>query len=391
MALKANKTAVAIMKQPLADTFVANVAADRYPVANCKLNIQGVTTDNPEYTGTIHKNGAEVVGKTVELSFDVMLRPPVGGVIPAADAYVPGRILQASKFTENRFATGIATEALGGAGSTTTAVLGAGAAATADLYKGLLVSVGAGTYGQRLSAIRSYSAAKVATLCETFASAPTGNYEIRPQLAYQRAVDQVDPTKLSVSIWLDGLRFDLVNMAVSSLKISVPTAERSNASNAVINVTLQGEISATADEATPAIAALGAIPKFRDGDFWVAQKAVGGASLDVDLGLQLAFAPNPNKPNGSDAGDLVQSTTTVSLNLQKYLKAAFDTLALADSFAQYAVWARWGNAIGTTVSVIIPDARLNYRSPEIGNDFVMESGDMFVDAFDRNCSIVFPF
>ena len=396
MGLKANKTALALAQQPIIDTFVQpSASTEVMPVSNVNLNIQGVTVQNEEYTGSIHRNGNEVIGKNVTLSFNVYLRPPAGGAVPGANAFLPGRILQAAKFTENRVSTAIpaAPEAIGANPTTSAVTLGATAAATANLYKGLLVSLASigATYAQRLTAIRSYTAGKLATLMETLSAAPTGNYQIVPQLAYQRSISETDPDPLSQSIWLDGLRFDLVNMRVSGLRINLPVSTRQQGALPMLEVTMTGTIQATADEATPAIPALGAVPKFRDGDLWIAGKAVGGSSLIIDLGLRTAAPPNPNKPDGSDAEELVESRTTITADLQKYRKAQFDTMALADAQAQHAVWAQYGYGPGAVVSVNVPDARFNYRSPNIGQDHVTEAGDLFVDAFDRNVSIVFPF
>jgi hypothetical protein len=396
MGLKSNKTAVGVALQPIIDTFVApNGATELQPVSNLNLNSQGVPAANEESTGTIHKNGDEVIGKNVTLTFNIYLRPPGGTTVPLANAYLPGRFLQAAKFTENRVATAIpaAPEALAAA-TTGQVTLGAGAAATAGLYKGLLLSITAlgATYRERLTPIRSYSAGKVATLIETLGAAPTGSqYQIAPQLAYQRSVDDAEPTALSLAVWLDGLRFDLVNMRVSGLRLNLPVSTRQQGSIPMYELTLIGQIQATADEATPTIPALGAVPKFRDGNFWVAGKAVGGSSMTVDLGLRTAAPPNPNKADGSDAEELVESKPTLSLDLQKYRKADFDTLALADGQAQHGVWAGYGYTAGNIVNVIIPDARFNYRSPTLGADHITETGDMMIDLFDRNCVISFPY
>ncbi|WP_232037402.1 hypothetical protein [Sphingobium amiense] len=394
--MKANKTALAVAQQPLVDTFVQpSPTSDVMTVSNVNFNIQGVTVQNEEYTGTIHKNGDEVIGKNCTLTFNIYLRPPAGGAVPAANAYIPGRVLQAAKFTENRVSTAIpaAPEAIGAGPTTTSVTLGASAAATAGLYKGLLVSLNSigASYPKRLTPIRSYSAGKVATLMETLGAAPSGNYQIPPQLAYQRSISETDPDPLSQSLWLDGLRFDLVNMRVSGLRINLPVSTRQQGAIPMLEVTMTGTIENSVDEATPAIPALGAVPKFRDGDLWIANKAVGGASLVFDFGLRTAAPPNPNKSDGSDAEELVESRTTITADLQKYRKAQFDTLALADAQAQHAVWAQYGMGPGTVVSVNAPDARLNYRSPNIGQDHVTETGDLFVDVFDRNVSIVFPF
>lgn len=396
MGLKANKTALAIAQQPIVDTFVQpSATTEVMPISNINLNIQGVTVANEEYTGSVHKNGDEVIGKNVTLSFNVYIRPPAGGAVPAANAYLPGRLLQAVKFTENRVSTAIpaAPEAIGAGPTTTSVTLGASAAATAGLYKGLLVSLASigATYAQRLTAIRAYTSGKVATLIETLTGAPSGNYQIVPQLAYQRSLTENEPDPLSLSVWLDGLRFDLINMKISGFRINLPVSQRSQGSNPMYEVTATGTIYATADESTPVVPALGAVPKFRDGDLWIAGKAVGGSSIIIDLGLRTAAPPNPNKPDGSDAEELVETKTTVTADLQKYRKAQFDTMALADGQAQHGIFAQYGYGPGTTVSVNVPDARFNYRSPNVGQDHVTEAGDLMVDAFDRNLTITFPF
>ena len=125
MGLKANKTALALAQQPIIDTFVQpSASTEVMPVSNVNLNIQGVTVQNEEYTGSIHRNGNEVIGKNVTLSFNVYLRPPAGGAVPGANAFLPGRILQAAKFTENRVSTAIpaAPEAIGANPTTSSAV-----------------------------------------------------------------------------------------------------------------------------------------------------------------------------------------------------------------------------------------------------------------------------
>lgn len=395
-ALKANKTAFAILVQGAEGTFDApNSTTDLYPCSNLNLNIQGVTVQNPEYTGSINLNGDEVAGKTVTLSFNINMRPPGGSDVPTANTYVPGRLLRGGKFTELRTTTAIpaAPESVAGVPTTNSLTLGAGATGTAGLYKGmaLLLSDNGATLQKQLSAIRSYTAGKLATLVETLGAAPAANYQIPKQLGYMRSVDESDAPFLSLKVWISGKRFDLVDCTVSGLRMVIPVSTRDQAAIPQWEFTMTATIEATADETTPSIPSLGPTPKWKDGDFSVANTYVGGSNLTVDLGLRVAFPPNPNKVDGSDGGQLVESKASMTMDRLAYLKADFDTLALADAQAQHPVFAQWGYTSGNIVQIVIPDARFNYQNLGLGSEFVTENGDMYVDVFDRNVCINFPY
>ena len=107
--------------------------------------------------------------------------------------------------------------------------------------------------------------------------------------------------------------------------------------------------------------------------------------------MQGAFPPNPSKVDGSDAGQLVESRASLNMDRQAYLKADFDTLALADAQAQHPVFAQWGYTAGNIIQVVIPDARFNYQNIDNSGEFVTESGDMFIDVFARNICVNFPY
>lgn len=396
MALKANQTAIAILEQSTEGTFDApNTTDDLQPCSNLSLNIQGVTIQNDEYTGSVHLNGDEVAGKNVTLSFSINMRPPGGSDVPAAGAYIPGRLMVASKFTELRTTTAIpsSAEAVGGTPTTNSFTMGAGAAATADLYKSMAVhlSDNGASLPKQLSAIRSYTAGKVATLVETLGSAPAANYQIPKQLSYMRSIDESDAPFLSLYVWIGGKRFSLKDCSVSGLRLALPVSTREQAAIPKWEYTLSATIDATADQATPAIPSLGPTPKWKDGDFSVANKYVGGSNLTVDLGMRVAFPPNPNKENGSDAGQLVESKASLTMDRHAYLKADFDTLALADAQAQHPVFAQWGYTSGNIVQVVIPDARFNYQNIDNSGEFVTENGDMFIDVFKSNIAVNFPY
>lgn len=394
MALKTNNTAIAIVKQPTADTFV-DPTTNYMPVSQCRFAIEGITIDNDEYTGTPWKNGASVAGKRATLSFNVKLRPPGGGASPpAADAFLPGLLLQAAKFTENRITTAVpAAPEVGSAGTTTGYTLGAGATGTLDLYKGLAISVtDQGTdYKTRMTAITAYTAAKAATFPETYAAAPTGTYQIPKQLSYQLDYTVTDPTLLSLKLWLDGHRFDLMNVRIASLQIVLPTSTKQNAAFPEMQVSLTCDISANSAQATPAVTSLGAVPLIKDGDAWLNRVKVGVATATIDLSVQTEFPPNPNKVDGSDAAEIVSLAPSVSMTRQRYLPSFFDALALADAQTVIPFWLQWGSAVGAMVQVLVTAGRLNYQSPDTGGALINETGDLLIDPSNKGINITFPY
>ncbi|QZP06797.1 hypothetical protein [Caenibius sp. WL] len=395
MALKTAKTALAIALQVGgAGVFANPTSADIYPISQARLDIQGQTLDNDEYLGQIFRNAPDIAGKRVTLGFNVKLRPP-GGTIPTANAFIPGRLLQAAKYTEivNTTAIPAAPEAVG-AGSTTTAVtLGATAAATANLYKAfpLLITDNGATYKERLTAIRSYSAAKVAVLMEELGAIPAANYQIPSFLGYARSIDETDPPLLSAKIWIDGHRFDLIDLRCTGAQFVVPTTTRDQAAYPEMQFTFDCRIHANSAEATPAITPLGAVPLFRNGDLMLNRVRIGASTFTIDNGVQTEDPPNPNQPEGVDAAEMVGGTATVSLTWQKYLPSVIDPLALADAQAQHPFFAQWGNGPGSIVQINVPDARLNYSNPDLGGQLVMQSTDLMIDAFDRAIMIAFPY
>ena len=396
MAESSNNIALAVAIQSAAGTFTTpSQPADLMPISNCRLQIDGITITNDEYTGSPVKNGDDIIGKRASISYNVKLRAPGGSTPPAANAFLLGRILQSCKMTEIRSATAIpvAAEALGSGSTTTMAKLGAGAAATADLYKTLplILSDNGSGYKRQITAIRSYSASKEATLVEQLSAPPAANYQIPKYLGYVRSITAADPVMLSKQLWMGGNRYDLMDANVTSAQIVVPTSTKQQGAYPELQVTYDVTINATAAENSPAVTPLGAVPFFKDGDGILANKAIGLQTFTIDLGIQSDNPPNPNQPDGSDPAQIVSSTAKLSMTKQMYRKNVFDGIALADAQAQHAFYAAWGSAAGNFIQIVVPDARFNYPNPDVGGPFVMETQDMMIDAFDRGVAILFPY
>lgn len=394
MALSSTAVAVSVVKQPTADTFVDPGTGGLVPVSALNFAIEGITIANDEYTGSVFRNADAISGKRVTGSFNIKLRPPGGSTPPSADTYLPGLFLQAAKFSEVITSTAIPASAEAGSSGTTSGLtLGAGATGTANLYQSMAISLASmgSNYKTRMTAIVAYTAGKVATFPETFGSSVTGNYQIPKQLQYIWDVTSSDPTLLSLKIWLDGHRFDLVNVRITGLQFVVPTSTKDQAAYPEIAVTFSADVYNNTAEATPSIPALGAVPFFKDGDCWLNKVAIGTQTFTLDMGLSTENPPNPNKVDGSDAAELTGGTARLSMTRQKYLPAVIDPLALADAQTYVPFWAQWGSGVGSLVQIVVTDARVNYSNPDLGGALIMESGDLMIDPQSRCLALNFPY
>jgi hypothetical protein len=389
-----SQAALAIKAQSAPGTYATPTSSDATMVANLSATPQAITSESPEYTGTIHRAGQIVLGATWDVSFDILIRGPGGASPPAADAFILGRVMRALGFTENIISSAIpaAAEALGGGSTTTTATLGASAAATADLYQGLALHLAVdGAMPTSLSMIRAYSAAKVATLAETRAGAPTGNYQIPKQLAYTYAATGTPPV-LSLSLWQGNRRYNFIDMAPSSARITLPTTSRDGGNDYPrLTCTFSGDLNSYIDEASPSVSPISAIPPFKGGKLYVAGVSMGGSSLSVDLGLRVGFPPNPNKASGSDPAQLVETRRSLSMTLNQVAKSYLDFIAIATAQSYQPVEALYGLATGNYVGFIATDARFNFPGTQEGGDFFQSTGDAYLDSASRTLSVVFPY
>lgn len=390
--LKSRSTTVALKTQSAIGTF-NTPGADYLPVTNLSLTIGNVEIENAEYTGSIEGNQPEVERGEVSLTFTAMLRGPGGADVPAAGAFILGRLLTACKMTEQRITTAVpaSPEALS-SGTTGGFTGGAGMTGTADLYRGLLVHLAnVGALPRGLIGVRTNSAGKVVTLARLLSSAASGNYQFPKQIVYNSNLSATDPLPTSFSAWVAGKRYDIIDASVSSCSINVPTTTRTEGENPAITVTFTGRLLDYDDEAAPAVPSLGTIPKFRDGQQHLANTYVAGSGFTLEFGATSESPPDPNKPDGSGASELVALNRTVSLNIQGYLKADFDSIALADAKARHAFFAAYGAASGNFIGILIADARLGYSAPDISGNIATEQPTLYVDPLEKNVSLMFPF
>jgi len=395
MAFRGNKAALAIKVQSAVDTpATPNNSTDVLLCYDMQPGGDNFTLANPEYTGTVDRPGDAVMGRQRSVTFNVILRGPGGSSPPSADAFVFGRILRQIGFGEIVQASPMFTAAALVSTTGQNIVLPAAASSSDDVYNGLPLQIAnQGTGAKQLSFIRDYTgSSKTALMAETFGTAPSGNVTVPAFLGYRFDAAASD-IWLSVDYWLDQKRYRIVNGVTTAFQLNFNVSNNGDTSFTYATVTITGEVAATpeSDEAAPALTPGGAMPVFRDADWWIANKSVCGSSMTVDFNIQAERAPCPTRASGGEAMQIVSRTRSATLVLNEVLLATQDYNALADAQAYHSAWLQYGNITGKTVMFGINEARLGYSEANIAGNFVQRSQALFIDQVDKSMSLVFPY
>ena len=123
--------AMAIAIQPTAGVFAApNTTTDLMAVSVPNNSFEAITADDPTATGAIWASPRVFLGKTGTAGATFPMRGPGGVAPPAANVWVPGRVLQSAGWSEVILAT--PTVAITQAGSTTSLIALAAAESAVD-------------------------------------------------------------------------------------------------------------------------------------------------------------------------------------------------------------------------------------------------------------------
>jgi len=398
MAFNGNIYALAVKVQGAVDTPASiSTPADLITCYDLRPAGENYTLANPEGTGTVDRPGDAITGRSRSVTFNVILRGPGGASPPAADAWVPGRILRAARFAEtSQSAAVLASGAMSG-GTSTTAVLPGGASATDDEYNGLccLLSAQAGTGLKKVSMIRDYvGSTTTATFMETFGASLSGNITILPYLGYRYNASATQ-LYLSVDYWLDQKRYKMVNAVVSALQFNFPVSNNGDTAFTYMTVTLTGDVHPSTpevDENSPLVGQGGAIPVFNDADYWLGMKSFCGSGATVDFSIQSARPPCPGTASGGEAPIVTEVRRSATININEVLLATADLNTLAAAQSNQNLWLQYGTGgAGKSISFGIPDGRLSYSEAEIGGQFVTRSLNLQIDAIEKSMSLMFPY
>lgn len=380
--------------QVSAGTFIQpSSATDLLAVANPTNQVDPVTATDPTATGAVWDANRVFLGKTATIGGQIPLRGPGGAAPPAANAWVPGRILQSGGWAEIRKAA-TSTGAVAAGSTTTTIVLANTESAVDDFLLGAPVQHTAiGTGFRATTLISDYvGATKTATLPETLGGAPVAatTYTIPAYLSYVLGTLTAPGPYLSVSIWRDKKRYDYRDFQPSSIAIQVPVANEANTGFPDATFSGKAIVQAVADEASPILsAATLAVPiaPARDGKFYLDRVKLGHQQTTFTVATTVAAASNQNQAAGQDAYDIIGGSRTIALDLNEMAVTDFDITGREDNQTVMTVFETWGLGLGNRWGLVLPNICLDPFSPGDRNGYVNLTGNAYTTDIDKSAAL----
>jgi hypothetical protein len=393
---KSRITAMAVAIQSTAGVFTAPSAADLIAVSSPQISEEIISTEDPTATGAVHTPARIYLGKTSQIQASLPLRGP-GGTSPfAANAWVPGRILQAAGYAEVINPSAIGPEA-GGTGMASSAlVLGASASSVDNFYVGFPVQVaeaGAGAI-KGTSVIDEYvGSTKAASLAETLeggAPADASQITIPACVVYQLGTLSTDPPLLSVSVWKDKKRYDYYDVRVGQLTFDRPVSNEQNQVFPSIDFQLSGLLQAVADDTTPSLPSslLGSLPPYKNGKFSLDRVKLGHQSTRFQMGGDVAGASNSHQEEGQDQYEILSTNRTMDIDLNQMNVTDFDIESRVKGQFPMSVMSLWGQGQGNRFAFLEREILLNpLNNPGDRNGFVNLTGNAAFQGVDKSSTL----
>lgn len=385
--------AMAFAIQSAAGAFTQpNQTTDLIAVSSPTNTIDPITADDPTATGTVWESNRVYLGKTATIGGTVPLRGPGGAAPPAANAFVPGRVLQSGGWAEIRKAT--ANTAAVVSGTTTSINLATTESSVDDFLIGApLQHANIGTGFRATTLVSDYiGTSRQAVLAETLGSAPAAasNYTIPAFLSYQLGTLVSSTPYLSVSIWRDKKRYDYRDFTPSSIALTIPVANEANTSFPDMTFSGKGYVQAVADQVSPALSAATLavpIPPARDGKFYLDRTKLGHQQMTFTVNTTVAGASNQNQAAGQDAYDLVSGNRTLALDLNQMAVSDYDLHGQEDAQNSISTFATWGLGAGNRWGFIVPNVVLDPFSPGDRNGYVNVTGNAYSTDVDKSATL----
>ena len=368
---------------PGTDAIAGTPAATDWIAADCEVEFDPVTVENPELTGTLDKAPAIVGG----LRPRIRLRVPLRGSGTAGTAPEWGKLLRCCTYQETITATSVGAPTAAAAGTTNTLTLATPFAATAQLYRGMpLLLTGDRTL---TTGITDYTAGRVATLGETMATAGSVSTlaQVPINVLYGPTSDEAVYKTATIYFFADGLRwrftgavgnwslelstggigflvFDLRAQFLDKTAIAIPTGWN------------------TAIRPTP--------PRFVGGRCQLNGGLARARRLMIDAGVSVILPDNPEAAEGYDPAipaerdsrgsidPLMSTTTSVAIFNAFRLGTPMPLMAVVGSAAgnRFIVMAPAAKATG-----LRPGARDGLGQMDIGFQLDGADSDLFLAQF----------
>lgn len=389
--MRSKRTVMGITIQPTPGLFNApNGTTDLIGISAANNADEIIQAADPTMTGGLWESPRIFLGRTSTAGGTIPMRG--AAALPAANALVMGRVLQASGFSEQRLAAQI--QANLQAGSTTTAlVLDAAQSAVDDFFVGYPIAhanIGAGF--QSYSLITDYvGATKAASIMETIVAPAAGTqFTIPACLVYQLGTLGVDPPLLSISIWRDKKRYNYRDCRPQSIGFDMPVANEANQIFPSIDFTMKGIKESEADETAPLLpqSILNIpVPPLRNGKFILDRVKLGHASLRAGGNFEVGAASNANQAAGQDGYQLTSGARTVEMDLNAMNVSDFDIEARIAAQTLMSTGTTWGGLAFNRFGFVIPSMALDPHNPGDRNGFVNLTGNAHPFEIDKSMAL----
>lgn len=339
---------------------VPDPATDGILVENIRLTFNPNIIDTNEVSPSLDTFD-QIVGATpCQIDFDVYLK----GAGSAAEPPEWGEAMKACGFAETITAAAIpaAAEPLAAGGTTKSAMLGTTALGTAQIYRGMPLLLSGAQVGE--SFVTNYTAAKLATLTDTFATAldATSSYQIEPHVLYS-PVSQSIPSA-TIYVYNDGLLYKFVGNRGNV------SFEFTSGGPGKMMFRYMGQFGSKTDAALPAPVYNPVRPPiWKGGAFTIDGVAAAGQAMTVDMDNQLAQPDNPNNIEGFDAGVITRRQPKGSINPKETLVATRNLMQDFRTQTKRSLHGRLGLAAGNRIAVTIPSALYLNQTPDDRNGY----------------------
>lgn len=388
--MRSRRTTMGITIQPTPGTFNAPTSADLLAVSAANNADEIIQAADPTMSGGIFVQPRVFLGQTSTAGGTIPMRGTAA--LPAANALILGRVLQAAGFSENRLAAAITANLQ--AGSTTTAlVLDAAQSAVDDFLLGypiLHANIGSGFQGYSL--ITDYiGATKTAQIMDTIVAPAAGtSFTIPAGLVYQLGTLNTAPPLLSCSVWRDKIRYDYRDCSIQSLGFDMPVANESNQTFPSIDFTMKGIKVGEFDDTAPLLAQATLnipVPALRGGKFCMDQVKLGHASMRAGINAETNAASNANQAAGQDGYIITSADRTVEFDLNRMNVSDFDLAARIANQVIMSAGTTWGGAAFNRFGFVIPHMVLDPHNPGDRNGFINLTGNAHQTDIDKSMAL----
>jgi len=405
--IRPRNVAILVKQEATSGSDAAPVAADAIPFEadGYSYNSPYASEQSNEANGSLVAGAPLVVGRPAEISIRVRVKGVGPGTAYTSLVKPPHHVLFQACGKRGVFTSAVSAAALA-AGTTTSATLGTGFSTTARKYIGMPVLLAGGPGGGRIAHVIDYTAGKVATLADLFASALDNTVTAAllanwtyggttPKDAAARATDHPSAT---IYIYEDGTLHKFVGCRGQISDCGGQTAKPGFATFRLMGIYAGFEDAAVPSVTVPqhsapvlAMGTGGVNPALV-----VNRKELKVSTWQFNDAASLESPDDPNTPYGFGSAEIAGREPALVIDPLKTFKANIDRIAELEAASIYPGVLRLGGVAGNRWSLTHPQltpANLDYGNRGIfrKEDLTLRALTSGADADGRDSEAVFCF